>query len=983
SSERTLRSNTGDLWDSGRVESAQSAHVAYEGGPMSSGAVAFWKVQVWDEGGKASEWSAPGRWSMGLLDAADWKGKWIGRDEEKLYRDPESPYWILEKAHWIWAADNKPEASFRTTVKVPADRKIRSATLVAAADRELELILNGESLGKDARGAIPRVFDVSLRPGENAIEIRAKQSAVIAAIKVEFDRGEPMIFSTNGNWTASGSPARDRGVYGAQPWGEIGFKEERALPARMLRKQFRVARKPKSATAYICGLGLFELSVNGRKLGDQVLAPGLTDYTKRSQYMTFDVTPQIAAGANAIGILLGNGRFWAPRERDPIAMLSYGYPKAIFQLDLTYDDGSVEHIVSDETWKLSTNGPIRANNEYDGERYDARLESAWTRTGFDDSKWEAAHVAAGPKGVLVAQMAEPLRVTETLHPVSIHKLSSNSYIFDMGQNMVGWCRLKVAGPKGTRVVLRHAETLQEDGRLYIANLRSARATDTYILRGGGAESYEPRFTYHGFRYVEVTGYPGVPNLNSIEGRVVHDDMAPSADFVTSNALLNQIHKNIFWGVRGNYRSIPTDCPQRDERQGWLGDRSQVSRSESYLFDVAAFYSKWMQDLADAQRPDGSIPDVAPNYWSIYNDDVTWPSTFILIPGMLYEQYGERRVLERDYPAMKKWIEHMRTFLKNDIMPKDTYGDWCVPPESPKLIHSEDPARKTDGTLLGTAYYYDLLRRMAVYARILEKPEEAEAFDKVAARVNAAFQRQFFNPATGLYGNGTQTSSILPLAFGMTPLDKRGPVFDSLIEKVEVESKGHIGTGLVGAQWLMRTLSENGRADVAFQIANQKTYPGWGYMVEKGATTIWELWNGDTADPAMNSGNHVMQIGDLAVWMYEYLAGIRPDPARPGFAHTVIRPYPVADLTFVRASHKSMYGLIRSEWKREGGNFELDVTVPPNTTATVYVPARDAGAVTESGRAASLSPGVSFLRMDSGAALFDVPSGTYKFIVKEK
>ncbi len=984
SSLKTLQRNAGDLWDSGRVESAQSTHVMYEGGPMSSGAVVFWKVQVWDEAGKESPWSAPASWSMGLLEPTDWRGKWIGRDEEKLYRDPESPFWGLTKAHWIWSADAKAETAVSTSVKIPGDRRLRNATLVTAADQEFEVVVNRESTGKDAQPAQARVFDVTaqMKPGDNAIEIRAKRSAVIASLKLEFDRGEPVTVVSNGTWTASGSPVRDRGAYGAQPWGEVGFREERALPARMLRKQFRVTRKPKSATAFVCGLGLFELAVNGKRMGDQVLSPGLTDYSKRSLYVTFDVTQQIVMGANAVGILLGNGRYWAPREKDPIATVSYGYPKAIFQLDLTYDDGTVEHVVSDSSWKLSTNGPIRANNEYDGERYDARLESGWTRTGFDDSKWEAAHVVAAPPGVLAAQVAEPLRVTETLRPLSVRKTDTGSYVFDMGQNMVGWCRLRVSGAKGTRVVLRHAETLRDDGHLYTANLRSARATDTYILKGGGAETYEPRFTYHGFRYVEVSGYPGVPALSAMEGRVVHDDLARSDDFVTSNALLNQIHHNIFWGVRGNYRSIPTDCPQRDERQGWLGDRSQVSRGESFLFDVAAFYSKWMQDLTDAQRPDGSIPDVVPAYWPLYNGDVTWPSTFIFLPGMLYEQYGERRVLERDYPAMKKWMDHMRTFLKNDIMPKDTYGDWCVPPESPKLIHSEDPARKTDGTLLGTAYYYELLRRMAFYARLLEKPEDAEVFDKLAARVNAAFQRQFFNPAAGVYGNGTQTSSVVPLAFGMTPRDKRAAVFDNLIEKIEVESKGHVGTGLVGAQWLMRTLSDNGRADVAFQIANQKTYPGLGYMVEKGATTIWELWNGDTADPAMNSGNHVMQIGDMAVWMYEYLAGIRSDPARPGFAHTVIRPYPVRDLQFVRASHRSMYGLIRSEWKRDGDSLELDVTVPPNSTATVYVPAREAGAVQESGHVAPVSPGVSFLRMEGGAAVFDVGSGTYRFTTKE-
>ncbi len=425
SSARALRGNTGDLWDSERVESSQSTHVVYIGGPMSSGAVAFWKVQVWDEKGAVSAWSEPARWSMGLLEAADWQGKWIGKDEEKLHRDPESPFWVLEKAHWIWPADNPVAADAETSVNIPSDRKVRSATLVAAADREFEVLLNGASLG---RGTFARAFDTAghLRAGENVLAISVKKGAtkggaVIAGLRVEFDRGAPLLLTTNGSWRTSGAAPKDRGAYGAQPWGEVGFDEERALPARMLRKQFRVARKPKSATAYVCGLGLFELSINGKKMGDQVLAPGLTDYAKRSQYLAFDATALIGVGANAVGILLGNGRFWAPRARDPIATVSFGYPKAMFQLDLTYEDGSVEHVVSDGSWKLSTNGPIRANNEYDGERYDARLESAWTRAGFDDSKWEAAHVVEGPKGALVAQMAEPIRVTETVSPVSVNR----------------------------------------------------------------------------------------------------------------------------------------------------------------------------------------------------------------------------------------------------------------------------------------------------------------------------------------------------------------------------------------------------------------------------------------------------------------------------------------------------------------------------------------------------------------------------------
>jgi alpha-L-rhamnosidase len=837
--ERALAAGTGDLWDTGKVASDQSAQVVYRGKPLTSGAAAFWKVQVWDQDGNASDWSAPAQWSMGLLHPQDWQAKWIGRDE----------------------------------------------------------------------------------PG-----------------------------TTN-----------------------AGHR----MAARLVRKEFQAPKQVRRATVYYAGLGLSELYLNGAKVGDHVLSPGLTDYDKHVLYVTFDVSKQIATGRNAIGLMLGNGRYHAPRLEAKTR--NFGDPKAILRLDIEYQDGSRSSVVSDETWKLSTAGPIRANNEYDGEEYDARMELAgWNRADFDDSKWAPAHIVAAPAGVLSAQMAEPLRVTETLRPVSVKMLKPGVYVFDMGQNMVGWCRLRVNGPKGTAITLRHAETLNPDGSLYIANLRTARATDLYTLKGEGAEVWEPRFTYHGFRFVEMTGFPGAPTATALEGRVVHDDMEQSANFTSSNTLLNQIHHNMFWGIRGNYRSIPTDCPQRDERQGWLGDRSQVSRSEAYMFDVAAFYTKWMTDIADSQKPDGSVPVVSPNYWPNYYDDLTWPGTFIFVHGMLYDEYGDKRAMERNYPAMKKWLDHEATFLKDGLMPKDQYGDWCVPPEDPKLIHSVDPARITDHTLLGTTYYYELLRTMARYARLLDKPADAADFDARAGQMNAAFQKRFFKPASGIYDNGTQTSSILPLYFGMVPPENRAAVFESLTRNIERTSNGHVGTGLVGAQWLMRTLTDNGRADVAYQIATQKTYPGWGYMVEKGATTIWELWNGDTADPAMNSGNHVMQIGDLAVWMYEYLAGIRSSPERPGFQRTVIHPVPAGDLTFVKASHKSMYGTIATSWKRDAGHFTLEVTIPPNTSALVTLPAKDAAAVTESGRPATAARGVKFLRIEPGVAIYEVQSGAYTF-----
>jgi alpha-L-rhamnosidase len=726
-------------------------------------------------------------------------------------------------------------------------------------------------------------------------------------------------------------------------------------------------------------LGLFELYVNGRKVSNDVLAPALTDYDKRAFYVTYDVTNLVRSGGNALGVMLGNGRFHAPRLEEPIAMRTYGTPRLLLQLELEFAGGSRRQVVSDESWRATDQGPIRANNEFDGEDYDATREfTGWSDPGFDDSAWMTAEIVDPPKGVLRAQMMEPLEVVESIKPEKLTEVSQGVWVFDMGQNMVGWCRLAVNGPKGTKISLRHAETLKPDGTLYLENLRSARALDTYILKGGGQEVWEPRFTYHGFRYVELRGYPGKPSLDSLRGQVVHDALSPTADFTSSDALLNRLHRNIDWGVRGNYRSIPTDCPQRDERQGWLGDRSVVSWSESYLFDIAAFYSKWEMDIEDAQRPSGSIPDVAPAFWVLYNDGITWPSTFVLVPNMLYAQYGDLRVIERHYPAMRKWIEYMRGFLKNGLMPKNTYGDWCVPPESPELIHSRDPARRTNPTLISTAYFYRMLKLMEADARLLGRSADAAGYAALAATIKAAFVKRFFRPEADQFDNGTQTSSILPLAFDLAPEDRRERIFAKLVHKIEQESQSHIGVVLVGAQWLMRVLTENGRADLAYRIATQQTYPGWGYMISKGATTIWELWNGDTADPAMNSGNHVMQIGDLNVWLYEHLAGIRSDASGPGFRKIVVRPSPIRELEFVRASHFSMHGRIQTHWRRTADSLEMEVTIPPNTSATIYVPARDPSAVTEGGKPASRAAGLKFERQENGSAVFSAGSGRYIF-----
>jgi alpha-L-rhamnosidase len=783
-----------------------------------------------------------------------------------------------------------------------------------------------------------------------------------------------------GNWIGLDGGEGKPQAYGIARLGKMGWAEHRELPARMLRKDFQVTGKVRRAMLYVSGLGLFEAYLNGQKVSPDVLVPALTDYDKRVFYLTYEVTNELSQGANALGVMLGNGRYFAPRLTAPTATRTFGYPKLLLQLEVEYRNGRKERVVSDESWKLTTEGPIRSNNVYDGEIYDATREmNGWSGPGFADSSWQQAKRVEAPSGMLAAQMISPIQVRQTLKPVKITEPKPGYYIFDMGQNMVGWCRLMVSGPKGTRISLRHAETLRPDGTLYLDNLRSAWAEDVYTLRGQGTEVYEPRFTYHGFRYVEVNGFPGTPELSNLEGCVVHDALPEHAQFATSDPLINRIYKNVFWGTRGNYRSIPTDCPQRDERQGWLGDRSAESRGETFLFDVAAFYAKWMDDIEDSQLPSGSVSDVSPAYWPFYNDNVTWPASFFIVSAHLYDQYGDLRVIGRHYGGMKRWITHMHTYLKDDLMPRDTYGDWCVPPRSLTEIHSKDPARQTDSTLLGTAYFYHLLRIMERNATLLKKTDDANDFKSLAVRLRNAFNQKFLNSATGEYGNGSQTSNILPLAFGMVPESERNKTLDALVRSITVQSHGHIGSGLIGCQWLMQLLSGSGQADLAYEIAKQKTYPSWGYMVSRGATTVWELWNGDTANPAMNSRNHLMLVGDLLTWFYENLAGIRSDPANPGFQSIVMHPTPVRGLTFVKASHQSPYGEIVSDWKREDETFLWNVTIPVNTVATLFVPVSSAAHVSESGQPSKRSPGVTWLRDQDGTAQFRVGSGTYRFV----
>ncbi|MDR2673376.1 MAG: glycoside hydrolase family 78 protein [Opitutaceae bacterium] len=1046
SSAGALALGTGDLWDSGWVASDRSIHIEYAGAPLASRQLCFWKVRVRDERGRESAWSAPARWSMGLLAPSDWSAQWIGTGEIENGNSSENKNHALTGCSWIGFSgagagapkgvnDAPGERAYRRVFELPAGRAIASATLHAAADNSFVCHINGAEAARDSSWKIARARDVSafLRAGKNTLAFlvtnqgAAPNPAGLAATLEIIFAGAPagagadnnndskLVIGTGGEWKcfAGETPnwqtpafddsawpsARVLGKTGIAPWGEIaaGDGEFRVLPARHARAEFEVppAKKIIRATLYASGLGLSEFYMNGEKIGDHVLSPGLTHYTKRAFYVTHDVTAKIRAGKNALAAWLGNGRHHAPRTVEPAKTLDYGHPKLVAQLEIEYNDGTRDTIATGARWRITDQGPITANNEYDGETYDARRElTGWASPGYDDSAWRPAALVAPPGGVLSAQMAEPIRVTQNIRPIAITEPEPGAYIFDMGQNMVGWTRLAVRGSAGTIITMRHAETLRPDGTLYMDNIRGAKVTGRYLLKGAGAETYEPRFTYYGFRYVEVTGLPEKPTLDTLLGRVVHDDIAGAGEFETSSPVINKTYANIRWGTRGNYRSMPTDCPQRDERQGWLGDRSEECKGESYLFDIAALYTKWLQDMRDAQRADGSIPDVCPPYWPLYNDNVTWPSTSIIAPDALHTYYGDTRVIARNYEAMSRWMRHMAQYIKNGIMSKDNYGDWCVPPEDQKLIHSKDPARVTARPLLATAYYYHCLKLMARHAIILNKTADAGEYNAGAEVTRNAFNKKYHNAGKGIYDNGTQTSSVLPLAFGLVPAGTgaRERVFNNLVSKITNETRGHIGTGLVGGQWLNRVLAAGGRPDISLGFATQTDYPSWGYMAEKGATTIWELWNGDTADPAMNSGNHVMLVGDLVIWLYETLAGIAPDPAVPGFKHIIMSPVPLPGLTFVHATHNSPYGLIESEWETAGAgktkSFNWRVAIPANTTATLRIPSAGAGSdevlkkITESDAPLSSSPHIKIIGAGAGGVTVKIPSGKYDFQARQ-
>ncbi|MGN7788077.1 family 78 glycoside hydrolase catalytic domain [Niabella sp. 22666] len=880
---------------------------------------------------------------------------------------------VEQQSHPIGIATATPRFSWQISSGKRAVKQVAYEILVATSKANLE-----KNIG-DAWSSGKISSDEALLIPYKGISLKSNRY-YYTKIRVVTNKGEeawskPMFF-TLGFVNKADWKAKWIGYDKAFPWDSV--TQWSRLSARYYRKEFTSAKKLKKAFVNLVGLGMCELHINGKKMGDQVLAPAPTDYRTSVLSNTFDVTEHILSGKNAIGVVLGNGRFFTMRQNyKPQKINNFGFPKLLFQMDLIYNDGTTQTIISDGSWKFTADGPIRTNNEYDGEEYDATKElNGWAGVGYNDGKWLKSLLVEAPSGKVTPQPTQHMKVMQKLVPVSINKLKDDIYILDMGQNFSGWLQIKVKGKRGKRLQMKFAESLQPDGQLYIANLRDARVTDVYTLKGEGEETWHPTFVYHGFRYVEITGWPGTPTVNDFEGHLVYDQMTTSGTLKTSNEVINSIIKNAWWGIASNYKGMPVDCPQRNERQPWLGDRAQGAYGESFLFNNASLYAKWLDDIEESQTAEGAIPDVAPAYWNYYSDNVTWPGTYILVADMLHQQFGDQQSIKKHYPSMKKWLAYMKDkYMKNFIVAKDKYGDWCVPPEDLKMIKSQDSTRTTNGQLLATAYYYRLLGIMERFAKISGNDRDIAEFTGLKVNIKTAFNKKFFREQSAQYDNGTVTANLLPLYFGMIPDNKNQQVFNNIVKKLQSDNM-HISTGVIGTQWLMRGLTQYGKADAAFILTSNKTYPSWGYMIENGATTIWELWNGNTANPQMNSQNHIMLLGDLLIWMFEDLGGIKA--AAPGFKEIEMKPSFIQQLNEVEAGYKSAAGDIKSQWKRNGNQIQWQIEVPANSSAVIHIPAATATSIKEGGKAIGNAEGVSLVKWENGIATLRIGSGNYQF-----
>ncbi len=845
------------VWNSGKILSDQSVFVSYNGTPLQSDKKYNWQVRVWDNEGKISAWSEAASFQVALLNASDWKARWI-------------------EANFIEDSINRPAQYFR------------------------------------------KQFSINLPAG-------------------------------------------------------------------------RQGKKIVSATAYITSHGMYVAQINGKRVGDAYLTPGWTSYNKRLQYQVYDVTSMLNSGKNAVGVMLGNGWYrgflaWGDNKN------IYGRKLGLlFQMNITYSDGSTDMVYSNENWKSST-GSIRFAEIYHGETIDARGEkNGWSSSNYNDSSWSGVNVRNYSNDNLLATYNEPVKKHETFKPLKIFKTPAGEQVIDFGQNLVGWVMVKAKGSAGTKIIIQHAEVLDRKGNFYIENLRAAKATATYILKGssntppsggdGGYESFEPHFTFYGFRYIKVTGYPGELKPEDFTAVALYSDMKPTGTFTSSNALINQLQHNIQWGQKGNFLDVPTDCPQRDERLGWTGDAQAFSRTAAFNFGVNNFFAKWLRDLETDQYASGAVPHVIPNVLgSNEGGSAGWSDAATIIPWNMWLAYGDKKILENQFNSMKAWVGFMEKNSKDNLWNSGFhFGDWLF---FRPFDDNDGRSAVTDKYMIAQCFFAHSTQLVINAAKVLNKKDDEEKYSLLLKKIKEAFMKEYIT-ANGRLVSGTQTAYVLALNFDMLPESIRKQTAEKLFQNIKNYGT-HLTTGFLGTPYLCHVLTRFGYTDLAYELLLQETYPSWLYPVKMGATTIWERWNGirpdSTFEPAsMNSFNHYA-YGAIGDWMYRVVAGLDTDEDGPGYKKITIKPHIGKGLTNATATVQTYYGELSSSWKTENGTMVLHVIIPANTTATIYIPSKDAGLVWESGKLIAEIKDAKVSKSENGYVKVNIGSGDYKFIV---
>ncbi len=749
----------------------------------------------------------------------------------------------------------------------------------------------------------------------------------------------------------------------------------RNMPAILLRTNFILPKKIKSAHAYVTAHGFYELYLNGNKVGTAIFTPGWTSYNKRLQYQAYDITALLQNGKNTVGAILGDGWY-----RGSLAWENnwgiWGKKLGLLcQLQIVFQDGSTQTIVSDEKWKGSQDGPITVNGIYNGETYDARKEiNNWNISSFDDTKWKPVKVVEFNNDNLIATQSVAVKKIQEIHPIKIFTTPKGLLVADFGQNMVGWVKLKVTGAAGTTITIKHAEVLDKFGNFYTDNLRAALATATYILKGGAPETYEPRFSFFGFRYIAIDGYPGQLNPEDITGVVLHSAMTPTGTFECSDPMINQLQHNIQWGQKGNFIDVPTDCPQRDERLGWTGDAQAFVRTAAYNMDVASFFTKWLKDVSADQMPDGKVPFVVPDVLKNSGTSAGWGDVATIAPWTIYQVYGDQQILQNQYPSMKAYVEYIRKAAGDTYLWKggSVFGDWLFY----KSMQQTENDGYTSPDMIATMFYAHSTKLVAQAAKVLGKNQEEKMYNELFEKIKYAFNKNYVTPE-GRIASESQTSYVLALNFELLPQDLRSKAVGYLVDDIK-QRGNHLSTGFLGTPYLCHVLSQNGRTDVAFDLLLQQSFPSWLYPVKMGATTIWERWDGQKTDSTfqdigMNSFNHYA-YGAIGDWMYRVVAGI--EIGAPGYKHIIIQPHTDKRLTYAKASFESSYGTILSGWQVKDKNFSLKVTIPANTTASVILPLTAINKVSEHGK--PLSDSFKTIKQQGDNVVVEIGSGDYNF-----